>query len=485
MKDAGKKYYRAVSEIFKSSHSSLGTKRVLLSVVRNTIKALEVDGCSVLLLDETKHYLIPSVAQGLSDWYLRKGPIDAVRSLGETMQGKVVYIADATSDPRVQYPDLARRAGITSIISIPIPKKKNEIVGELRLYNRQPREFTKEEQNFLVSVADLTSLFLENAYLEGLIRQQDVTAKAEEGPTALTQALREPLAFGHPSEEDFARLLDFYRVEWLYEPRTFVLGNSEQPGEMFTPDFYLPEMDSYIELTTSKQRLMTEKNRKIRRLKELYPEVNIRLLNKKDYFRMLAKYGYGPLAKDGVEAIDRVMLSSAEIQRRVRQLAKQISADYTGQRLLLVGVLKGVIFFMADLMRHLTVPLTVDFLAISYYTNATSQAVRITKDLDRSRKGAHILLVEDIVDTGMTAKYILHHLESHKPSSLRVCTLLDKRSRRLTDVKLDYVGFEIGDEFAVGYGLDHKGEYRNLSFIGVLKPDLLVVDKSTSPGSRS
>ena len=241
---------------------------------------------------------------------------------------------------------------------------------------------------------------------------------------------------------------------------------------MFTPDFYLPELDLYIELTTLKQNLLTEKNRKRRRLKELYPEVNIKLLNKNDFLKLLAKYGYGPLGTAKVEGIDRVLYSHAQIQRRVRTLARRISRDYAGQRLMRVGVLKGVVCFMADLMQQLSLPVTLDFMAISYY-GGEDQVVKITRDVDSSITGQHVMMVEDIVDTGMTLNYILGHLSAHNPASLRVCTLLDKRARRLIDVPLDYVGFEIPDEFVVGYGLDFKGEYRNLPFIGILHPELI------------
>jgi hypoxanthine phosphoribosyltransferase len=128
---------------------------------------------------------------------------------------------------------------------------------------------------------------------------------------------------------------------------------------------------------------------------------------------------------------------------------------------------------MSDLMQHITLPLNVDFMAISYYGTNNEPAVKITKDLDTSIAGLDVLMVEDIVDTGMTLNYVLDHLASHNPASLRVCTLLDKRVRRLIDVPLDYIGFEIPDEFVVGYGLDFHGEYRNLPFIGVLKPELI------------
>jgi hypoxanthine phosphoribosyltransferase len=242
---------------------------------------------------------------------------------------------------------------------------------------------------------------------------------------------------------------------------------------MFTPDFYLPELDLYIELTTLKQSLITEKNRKLRHVKELYPEVNIKLLNKSDYLRLLAKYGYGRLGETKVEGIDRVLFSQTQIQRRVRALAKRISQNYAGRQLVLVGILKGVICFMSDLMQHITLPLTVDFMAISYYGTNDESAVKITKDLDTSIAGLDVIMVEDIVDTGMTLNYVLNHLASHNPTSLHVCTLLDKRARRLVDVPLDYIGFEIPDEFVVGYGLDYQGEYRNLPFIGALNPELI------------
>jgi hypoxanthine phosphoribosyltransferase len=282
-----------------------------------------------------------------------------------------------------------------------------------------------------------------------------------------------PSSFGHSSEEEFAKLLDFYRIEWLYEPRSFPLAwQDNKVAEMFTPDFYLPELDLYIELTTLKQSLITEKNRKLRRLREIYPEINIKLLNKSDYLRLLAKYGYGRLGGTKVEGIDHILFSHTQIQRRVKALAKRISRDYIGKNLLLVGILKGVVCFMSDLMQQITLPLAVDFMAISYYGTDNESAVNITKDFDISIAGLDVLMVEDIVDTGMTLNYILNHLASHNPASLHVCTLLDKRVRRLIDVPLDYIGFEIPDEFVVGYGLDYHGEYRNLPFIGALNPEL-------------
>ncbi len=137
----------------------------------------------------------------------------------------------------------------------------------------------------------------------------------------------------------------------------------------------------------------------------------------------------------------------------------------------MVGVLRGVFCFMADLVRQMNIPADVDFMAISYYSGGESSAVKITKDMDLNIANRHVIMVEDIVDTGMTLNYTINHLKAGEPASLGVCTLLDKRVRRIVDVPLDYIGFEVPDEFVVGYGLDYKEEYRNLPFIGVLGPE--------------
>jgi hypoxanthine phosphoribosyltransferase len=280
------------------------------------------------------------------------------------------------------------------------------------------------------------------------------------------------IKFVHPSEAEFARILDFYRIKWIYEPKSFPLRwDGDRVTEMFTPDFYLPSLDTYVELTTMKQSLVTKKNRKLRELRELYPEVNIRLLYRRDYQSLLAKYGYRAITPT-LKEIDHVLLSAEEIQKRVDELAEEINRDYAGQELRLVGILKGVGPFMTDLMRKLTMPVSIDFMFISKYIRdgSESEFVRIVKDLDNPIEGAHLLLVEDIVDTGFTLRYILNYLRARRPASLKVCTLLDKRARRLVDQPLDYVAFEIPDEFVVGYGLDHLELYRNLPFVCVLKP---------------
>lgn len=475
MGSASRSYYLALKQIGKVANSALGLRRICNSIAKSAAVAVQANGCRILSLNPQKQYLITVGAYGLSDLYLKKGPLDVHKSLPDILDGKVVFIADATKDERVQYPQIALAQGISSILGIPV-LKKGEAIGEIRIYTREPRQFSEADKSFLLGVADICAVIFERAELHQLLEQDYKTSEKRRKSSRLSSlpatTLR-PTSFAHPSEEDFAKLLDFYCIEWLYEPRSFPLRwEGSKIAEMFTPDFYLPELDLYVELTTLKQHLLTEKNRKLRQLRELYPEVNIRLLNKSDFLKLLAKYGYGPLGEAKVEGVDRVLYSHAKIQRRVRTLARHISRDYADQRLVLIGVLKGVVCFMADLMQHLSIPVTLDFMAISYY-GGDGQVVKITRDLDSSITGQHVLMVEDIVDTGMTLNYILHHLSAHNPASLRVCTLLDKRARRLIDIPIDYVGFEAPDEFVVGYGLDYKGEYRNLPFVGILRPELI------------
>jgi hypoxanthine phosphoribosyltransferase len=470
-------YSQAFKQIARTANSPLPLKNVLNAAAKSAAKGLKAAGCSIMLLNPQKEHLDIIAAYGLSDLYLRKGALKASKSLPEVLNGEIVAILDFTQDERTQYPEAAEMEGISSVLAAPIPQR-GEVVGEIRIYTREPRKFSQSDKDFLTTVANIIAVSLERNELYQILKaehEETVTKrrKLTETPELPSSSLR-PSNFGHPSEEEFAKLLDFYRIEWLHEPRSFPLARQDgKVVEMFTPDFYLPELDLYIELTTLKQSLITEKNRKLRRLRELYPDINIKLLNKSDYLRLLAKYGYGRLGGTKVKGVDRVLFSHTQIQRRVKAMAKRVSRDYMGRKLVLVGILKGVMCFMADLMQHITLPLNVDFMAISYYGTNNESAVKITKDLDISIAGLDVLMVEDIVDTGMTLNYVLNHLASHSPASLRVCTLLDKRVRRLVDVPLDYIGFEIPDEFVVGYGLDYHGEYRNLPFIGMLKPELI------------
>jgi len=462
-------FSKSLGEMAGALNSSLTAAEKLNCLVQVASRALGVRGCSLMLLDAKRKKLIHAATHGLSDRYVRAGVVEADKSLPEIMEGKTAVVTDTASDPRIQFGDMARREHIASIIGVPVICR-GKIVGSLRAYNRIRREFTIAEEEFLVTVANLVATVLESS---GASRLAEGSASAGTR-TTFDSAMRSPVravSFAHPSEEDFARLLDFYQIEWVYEPRSFMLEwEGDKVTEMFTPDFYLPGLDLYIEMTTLKPGLTSEKNRKVRRLRELYPDTKIKLLARRDYDHLLAKYGHGPLAGAKTEGVGRILFSADQIQMRVRQLAKEISRDYEGRRILLVGVLRGMLCFMADLMRYLEVPADVDFMAISYYgAGIGGEAVHITKDLDVTPKGRHVVLVEDIVDTGMTLSFILAHLEARHPASLAVCTLLDKKVRRLTDVPLAYVGFEVPDEFLVGYGLDYREEYRNLPFIALVR----------------
>ena len=278
--------------------------------------------------------------------------------------------------------------------------------------------------------------------------------------------------FAHPSEEEFARILDFYGLQWGYEPTSFPLEWSDDgPVEMMTPDFYLPDLDLYLELTTMKQSLVTQKNRKIRKMRATYPEINVKLLYRKDFHRLLAKFGFGPLAGPDVPRISRVLYSERQIGQKVEELGKALSADYAERRPVLVGVQRGMVCFMADLMRHISLPIRMDFMSISHYAGESGPDIRITKSLDIDIEGADIILVEDIVDTGMTLNWLIEYLRSLSPASVEVCALLDKRARRIANVDIKYAGFEAPDEFLVGYGLDYMETYRNLPFIAALRPE--------------
>lgn len=172
------------------------------------------------------------------------------------------------------------------------------------------------------------------------------------------------------------------------------------------------------------------------------------------------------------DSIERVLITQNQIQDKVKELAKVITRDYRGKDLVVVGVLKGAVIFMGDLVKNIKVPLMLDFMAVSSYGNTTetSGVVRILKDLDNNIENMDVLVVEDIIDTGLTLGYLIENLKSRGANSIKVCTLLDKPYRRKTDVKVEYKGFEIEDEFVVGYGLDFAEKFRNLPEICVLKP---------------
>jgi hypoxanthine phosphoribosyltransferase len=172
--------------------------------------------------------------------------------------------------------------------------------------------------------------------------------------------------------------------------------------------------------------------------------------------------------------VSEVLISHQQIRERTEELGRQITEDYRGKDPLLICILKGGLMFLADLMREVDLPLEIDFIAVSSYGDSTesSGVVRILMDLERNIQGRHVLIVEDIIDTGRTLSYIIENLRTRGPASVKVCTLLDKPARRELEIAIDYVGFTVPDRFVIGYGLDYGEIYRNLPFVGILKPEL-------------
>lgn len=178
---------------------------------------------------------------------------------------------------------------------------------------------------------------------------------------------------------------------------------------------------------------------------------------------------YAEIAKD----VREILLTPEQIQARVAELGQQISIDYADKDLLIVGVLKGVLMFMADLLRQITIPVAVDFIAVSNYSSEARDRgyVSLVKDLDIPITGRHVIFIEDVVDTGLTLNYLLRNLRARNPASLEVCVMFDKPVRRLVNIPLRYKGFDLPDQFVVGYGLDYQEKYRNLPFVGLLKAE--------------
>ena len=172
--------------------------------------------------------------------------------------------------------------------------------------------------------------------------------------------------------------------------------------------------------------------------------------------------------------VKEILFDENTLIKRVEEIGKEISKDYLGKELVLIGVLKGSVLFMSDLLKKIEIPCTMDFMAVSSYGNSTqsSGVVRILKDLDYQIEGKDVLIVEDIIDTGVTLKYLVEYLKARKPNSLEICCLLNKQERRKVDISAKYLGFEVPDYFLVGYGLDYAEKYRNLPYIGILKEEI-------------
>ncbi|MDQ7822162.1 MAG: hypoxanthine phosphoribosyltransferase [Candidatus Eremiobacteraeota bacterium] len=174
------------------------------------------------------------------------------------------------------------------------------------------------------------------------------------------------------------------------------------------------------------------------------------------------------------EEVAHILFSTEDIQKKIKELGARISSDYQGKNLILIGVLKGAMFFMADLMRQVSIPVIIDFIGISSYgeSSKSSGAVRIIKDIEENIDNKPVLVVEDIVDTGLTMNYLLKTLRLRKPSSIKICVLIDKKGRRMQNIPLDYVGFEVENQHVVGFGLDYRDRYRHLPYLCTLKESL-------------
>lgn len=457
-------YYKLVRRATAELDTDSTLEHFSTTVIRGIARSMD-GAASLLLLDSTGKKLVHSTSWKLPQSYLKKGVLDAKKSIAEIAKQQPMVVPDVRRSRRLQYREETLQAGFASILGVPIMADSRPI-GSIRVYLTENKEFTNNEIEFVLTMASLMSLAL--AKQTWLKETRDLAAIEPMEPKQLPKLKK--VRFVHPSEEEFAGILDFYNIEWVYEPRAFPI-NWDKNGvtQMFTPDFYLPRYDLYVELTTMKQRSVTAKNKKLRLLRQLYPSIRITLLYKKDFERMLARFGYGPMAQAKGHGVAEVLFPAAQIQRRVRALAKNISKDYEGKVPLMVGVLRGVLCFMADLIRNMSIPINVDLMSLTSYSSDKGEVVRITKDIAMNIEGRHVIMVEDIIDTGITLNYLLNHLQSKKPESLKVCTLLDKKARRLLEIPLDYVGFEVPDQFVIGYGLDFKEEYRNLPFIGLLE----------------
>lgn len=284
--------------------------------------------------------------------------------------------------------------------------------------------------------------------------------------------------FAHPAEKDLARILSFYRIRWVYEPTTFHLEfrDDGRPAEQVTPDFYLPDHDLYIELTTMRQRLVTRKNRKIRRLRETFPSIHIKLLYRRDYDRLVGAYPAPDHIAEPV--LGPVVFDSDAIQTRMRELALEISettARFSGiggqnspwrerrEPLHLIGVGTGSRRALGDLGHELDgfeCCVTRDELQLSRYGSGDgNDRVRIGGSLQAPVDGRDVVLVADIVSSGLSLVSVTEWLRRKGARSVRVCALLDREDARIIDIPLDFVGFKAPDEVLVGYGLSSYPQF--------------------------
>lgn len=297
---------------------------------------------------------------------------------------------------------------------------------------------------------------------------------------ALAQVIRPDRddPFAHPAERDLAHLFTFYGVRWAYEPTTFALtpATGDQRTEFFTPDFYLPEHRLYIELTTMRQRLVTRKNRKLRRLREAYPGVSIKLLYRRDYLQLVDAYNT-PLRSRRSGQIDQVLFSEDTIASRIDELAGEIAAEWArtpGRPPVLVGVGRGSARFHDSLTGALErrgLKIEADQLIVSRYCRTgRGQRARVQQAPSLDLTGRRVLLVEDVVSTGLSLAFVVDWLLRRGAREVSACALLNRAESRLVQVPVRHVGFEVPAAVLAGYGLSLRRQFSDLPYIASVLP---------------
>jgi len=324
--------------------------------------------------------------------------------------------------------------------------------------------------------------------LEEVEDPQRVTVDHDEAPR---QELLPPLRwllqpnddrFAHPAEIEVARLLTFYGLRWAYEPTTFAVrwGRDGRPVEFVTPDFYLPEHDLYLELTTMRQRLVTRKNRKFRLLREAYPNVRVRMLYLRDFQRL--REVYGPSCVEREARIGGILFDQQDVEMRIAQLARQLIqawhgkvASERGQRPLLIGVGSGSDRFLTTLgenLRGLGVPVDLDRVALtSIGADSGSSRVRVSRPPVTSLTGRSVTLVQEVLSTGLSATFLSGWLRRHGAGSVEMCALLDREAARVVDVPVVCRGFAVPDVALAGFGLARRRQFRELPYIAKIDTD--------------
>jgi hypoxanthine phosphoribosyltransferase len=288
--------------------------------------------------------------------------------------------------------------------------------------------------------------------------------------------------FAHPAEIELARVLTFYGLRWAYEPTTFAVrwGRDGRPVEFVTPDFYLPEHDLYLELTTMRQRLVTRKNRKFRLLRETYPNVRVRMLYLRDFKRL--RDVYGPSQVERESRISAILYAEQDVETRIAQLAQQLIEAWGGtlgcelsHRRLLVGVGSGSDRFLTSLgdnLRGLGVPVDLDRVALtSIAADPGPSRVRVSRPPATSLAGRSVTLVQEVLSSGLSATFLMAWMRRHGAAAVETCALMDREAARVVDVPVVCRGFAVPDVALAGYGLARRHEFRDLPYIAKIETD--------------